>query len=211
MKPFRRIIYSILIVVIIFLSWHTYRSYASVQTFKQIQSKINISATTPKKAPYFTLTDQNGKKITLTDFKNKKIVIQPMDPKCTDICPLVSQEIIGANNILGSSSKNVVYIAFNVNEYHNSVQDVKAFSDQHGLSKLRNWYFVTGSKADLQKVWKDYGISVIPNKTGDVQHTSALFFVNTQGNEVYLGLPQNDKLSVNEWSKAISYVVNKIS
>jgi cytochrome oxidase Cu insertion factor (SCO1/SenC/PrrC family) len=88
---------------------------------------------------------------------------------------------------------------------------VKAFSDQHGLSKLKNWYFLTGSPSQLKKIWKAYGIAVIPTKTGDVQHTSALFFVNSKGKEVYLGRPQMDKLSAKEWSQAISFILKTIS
>lgn len=172
---------------------------------------LKNSKTTPLTPPSFTLMDQYGKDISLSDFKGKEMVIQPMDPKCTDICPLISQELISANNQLGPQSKNVVYIAFNVNQYHTKVQDVNAFSDQHGLSKLKNWYFLTGSPSQLKKIWKAYGIAVIPSKTGDVQHTSALFFVNSKGKEVYLGRPQNDKLSAKEWSNAISFILKRIS
>jgi cytochrome oxidase Cu insertion factor (SCO1/SenC/PrrC family) len=134
-----------------------------------------------------------------------------MDPECTDICPLVSKELIDANKQLGSKANNVVYIGLNVNEYHNKVKDVKAFSDQHGLSTLRNWYFLTGSPNILKKIWKAYGIAVVPSKTGDVMHTSNIVFVNSNGKEVYEGTPQNDKSSVEEWSNAISFILKQMS
>lgn len=211
LKRIRRLLYIILIIATGYFSWHAIEKAYATTTLNKFEKDLFISKLTPSTPASFTLTDQYGKEISLSEFKGKEIVIQPMDPKCTDICPLVSQEIIGANKQLGSGSKNVVYIAFNVNEYHNKVQDVKAFSDQHGLSKLKNWYFLTGSSNELKKVWKAYGIAVVPSKTGDVQHTSALYFVNSNGKEVYLGRPQKDKESVNEWSNAISFILKRIS
>jgi cytochrome oxidase Cu insertion factor (SCO1/SenC/PrrC family) len=194
-----------------FYSWNAIQKASAEATFNKYKKDLYISETSPKNTPPFTLTDQNGKVISLSDFKNKKIVIQPMDPECTDICPLVSKELIDANKQLGSKANNVVYIGLNVNEYHNKVKDVKAFSDQHGLSTLKNWYFLTGSPNILKKIWKAYGIAVVPSKTGDVMHTSNIVFVNSNGKEVYEGTPQNDKSSVEEWSNAISFILKQMS
>lgn len=203
--------YLILILAIGSYSLHTIKKAEAVSTFNKFQKDLFISQTAPTPPPSFTLTDQNGKEISLSDFKGKKIVIQPMDPKCTDICPLVSQEIIDANNQLGSQSKNVVYVTFNVNEYHNKVADVKTFTNQHGLSKLKNWYFLTGSPKQLKQIWKAYGIEVIPSKNGDVQHTSVMLFINSKGDEVYEGTPQNSKATILEWSHAISFIIKNMA
>lgn len=207
----RRILYLVVIVLIGFYSWNFIQKAQAKATYTKFSKDLMISKVTPTDPPSFTLTDQTGKTISLSDFKNKKIVIQPMDPKCTDICPLVSQELIDANKQLGPEAKNVVYIAFNVNKYHSSVKDVKAFSDQHGLSNLNNWHFLTGSPDTLKKIWKAYGIAVVPSKSGDVQHTSALIFVDKKGKEQYIGTPDNNKTSVKEWSNAISFILKQIA
>lgn len=209
LKWLRRILY-ILVIILGFYSWHVIQKANAESTLNKFKKDLFLSEITPKDPPSFTLTDQHGKVSSLSDFKNKKIVIQPMDPACTDICPLVSEELIDANKQLGSLSKDVVYIGLNVNEDHNKVQDVKAFTDQHGLSKLKNWYFLTGSPDNLKKVWKAYGIAVVPNKDGDVMHTSALIFIDSKGKEVYEGTPQNDQTSVKEWANAISFIMKMI-
>lgn len=209
----KRLRWFLYFVVIVFLGlniWQYYqkKSAASVDpTLKKIKRDLGIADVSPINPPDFTLTDQNGKAISLSDFKNKKLVIQPLDPKCTDICPLISQELINANRQLGKDAENVVYIGLNVNQYHESVSDVKAFSDQEGLSKLKNWYFLTGSTDTLKKVWKAYGITVIPSKTDDVLHTSMLLFVNSSGKEMFEGNPEDDGSSIKKWSDAITYIV----
>ena len=213
-KRLRRFLYFVVVVFVGINIWQYFqqKSAASIDpTLNKLKKDLGIAAEQPINPPNFTLTDQNGKVVSLSDFKNKKLVIQPLDPKCTDICPLISQELIDANKQLGNNAKNVVYIGLNVNQYHNKISDVKAFSDQEGLSNLKNWYFLTGSVDTLKKIWKDYGITVIPSKTGDVVHTSMLLFVNSNGKEMYNGSPQDDASTIKEWSNAISYIVKTMS
>ena len=213
-KRLRRFLYFVVVVFVGINIWQYFqqKSAASIDpTLNKLKNHLGIAAEPSINPPNFTLTDQNGKVVSLSDFKNKKLVIQPLDPKCTDICPLISQELIDANKQLGNNAKNVVYIGLNVNQYHNKISDVKAFSDQEGLSNLKNWYFLTGSVDTLKKIWKDYGITVIPSKTGDVVHTSMLLFVNSNGKEMYNGSPQDDASTIKEWSNAISYIVKTMS
>jgi cytochrome oxidase Cu insertion factor (SCO1/SenC/PrrC family) len=195
----------------VYFAWHAIQKASAESTLNKYKKDLFLSDVNAVNPPSFTLTDQHGKVISLADFKNKKLVIQPMDPECKDVCPLISEELINANKQLGSEAQNVVYIGLNVNEYHNKVSDVKAFSDQHGLSSLKNWYFLTGSPDTLKKIWKAYGIAVVPNKDGDVMHTAVLIFVNSSGKETYEGNPQNQKSSVKEWSDAISFILKQIS
>ncbi len=178
---------------------------------KEIRRSIFLSdMQSPKPAPDFTLADQNGKQISMSDLKGKIVILQFMDPVCTDICPIVSQESIAADKQLGDKQKQVEFIAVNVNEYHASRQDVLDFSKSHGLQKLANWHFVTGTKKELQQVWKDYGIEVIPNPDGDVSHSANMYFIDKKGEERYVGFPQNDAASINQWAKGIAYFSQKM-
>lgn len=141
-------------------------------------------------APGFTLTDQTGKTMSLSSFRGKSVVLEFMDPNCTDICPIVSQEFVDAYHNLGSSAKNVVFIAINVNKYHLSTSDVAKFTNEHGLNVIKNWHFVTGSLGALSSVWNAYGISVnAPSPTADVQHSSEIFFIGPSGHERYIASP----------------------
>lgn len=143
-------------------------------------------------APNFTLTDQNGKTYSLSSFRGKSVVLEFMDPNCTDICPLVSQEFVNAYHDLGTSANNVVFIAVNVNKYHLSTAAVTRFTNEHNLNQIPNWHFFTGQLNALTSVWHDYGITVdAPSPTADVIHTSIVFFIGPNGHERFIATPMD--------------------
>jgi cytochrome oxidase Cu insertion factor (SCO1/SenC/PrrC family) len=94
-------------------------------------SLMGLSPVPASAAPGFTLTDQDGRALPLSRFRGEVVVLEFMDPHCTDICPLVSQEFLDAYHDLGGSARNVVFAAVNVNQYFNQVQNVLAYSREH--------------------------------------------------------------------------------
>ena len=183
-------------------AWNQQRA-RQVAAFAASAQLMGLTQIPNQPAPDITLVDQNGNRVSLSSFRGKIVVLEFMDPVCTDICPIISAEFVRANQLLGSRSRGVVFVAVNVNQYHESVADVKKFSNEHGLSKLNNWYFLTGSTSQLQKVWKDYNIYVKPNPTGDVQHSSFMYFIDRNGNEQALANPDNNPSQVEQWAKGI--------
>jgi cytochrome oxidase Cu insertion factor (SCO1/SenC/PrrC family) len=215
LKKLRWFLYFVVVVLVGFNIWQYFQHKSAASndpTLNKFKKDLGITEASVINPPNFTLTDQYGKVISLSDFKNKKVVITPIDPKCVTVCPLVAQEIHNANNQLGANSKNVVYIALNVNPNYNKVSDVKTFTDQHGLSAFKNWYFLTGSPAALKKMWAAYGFASVPIKgQANVMHTSEMIFVNSNGKEVYEGTPTDNGSTLQEWSNAISYIVKAMN
>ncbi len=106
---------------------------------------INLMGLSPvpaRAAPGFRLTDQNGRTLALSSLRGKVVVLNFMDPHCTDICPLVSQEFVDAQRDLGQAAGQVVFAAVNVNQFFNRVSDVAAFSNEHQLSSIPSWHFL---------------------------------------------------------------------
>jgi cytochrome oxidase Cu insertion factor (SCO1/SenC/PrrC family) len=154
---------------------------------------MDLSPVPAKAAPDFQLTDQNGKTLALSSLRGKVVVLNFMDPHCTDICPLVSQEFIDAYHDLGKSASQVVFAAVNVNQYFNRVSDVAAFSNEHQLSSIPGWYFVTGPVSSLQAAWRSYNVAVAaPNPNADIVHTSIIYFIDPDGHERYIAMPMDD-------------------
>jgi cytochrome oxidase Cu insertion factor (SCO1/SenC/PrrC family) len=152
-----------------------------------------LSPIPPKSAPGFTLTDQAGRTLALSSFHGKAVVLEFMDPHCTDICPIVSDEFIRAYHDLGPLASKVAFVTVNVNQYHNAVSDVQAFSREQQLTSIPGWHFFTGAVPALRAVWRDYAIAVqAPNPDADVVHTSAVYFIDPQGRERYLAEPMVD-------------------
>jgi cytochrome oxidase Cu insertion factor (SCO1/SenC/PrrC family) len=140
----------------------------------------NVMGLTPvphSKAKDFSLTDQKGHVISLSQFKGRAVVLEFMDPHCTDIRPIVSQELVDACHDLGPATAIVVFlhVNVNVNQYHYSVAAVNAFSNEHSLNTISSWHFLTGLPTILKPVWADYGIAVdAPSRNADIIHTSLI-------------------------------------
>jgi cytochrome oxidase Cu insertion factor (SCO1/SenC/PrrC family) len=159
-------------------------------------STINLMGLSPvpaKAAPGFRLTDQNGKTLALSSLRGKVVVLNFMDPHCTDICPLVSQEFVDAQHDLGKAAGQVVFAAVNVNQFFNQVSDMAAFSNEHQLSSIPSWHFFTGPVNSLQATWRDYDVAVTaPNPEADIVHTSVMYFIGPDGRERYIAVPMDE-------------------
>jgi cytochrome oxidase Cu insertion factor (SCO1/SenC/PrrC family) len=176
---------------------------ASVST--QTADLMQLSPVPSTRAPGFTLTDQAGHALSLAGFRGKAVVLEFMDPHCTDICPIVSQEFITAYRDLGRDASHVVFLAVNVNRYHLQVADVTAFSAEQHLTTIPAWHFLTGSYASLQAVWNAYNIEVeAPSPNADVIHSSTMYFIDPDGQERYLASPM-----VNHTKSGSSYLPAK--
>ena len=165
---------------------------------------MSLSPVPAHAAPGFTLTDQSGRRVSLAGFRGRAVVLGFMDPRCTDICPIVSQEFAMAYRDLGPQADRVEFLAVNVNQYQEGLPSVRQFSAEHGLTAVPTWHFLTGSTADLRSVWKAYGVAVEANPTGDVVHTSLLYFIDPSGVERYLAMPDTSKAYLTQWGTGIA-------
>src|SRR5450755_1392482 len=95
---------------------------ASVPT--SLANLMLLSPVPVHSAPNFTLVDQTGHTLSFSSFKGKAVVLEFMDPHCTDICPIVSQEFVDAYRDLGKAASRVVFVAVNVNQYYTGVTDI---------------------------------------------------------------------------------------
>ena len=164
---------------------------ASVST--SLANLMVLSPVPGDRAPGFTLTDQNGHTLSLSSLHGKVVVLQFMDPHCTDICPIVSAEFVKAYHDLGPLASKVVFAAVNVNAYHARVQDMAKYTRAQQLNTIPTWHFFTGPVAALKSVWRGYNIQVYaPNPNADIEHTSAVYFIDPQGRERYLASPEVD-------------------
>jgi len=162
-------------------------------------AQINLMGLSPvpvRPAPGFTLTDQDGRTLSLSSLRGKVVVLEFMDPHCTDICPIVSQEYVDAYRDLGPLAGKVVFAAVNVNQYHAAVSDMMAYSREQRLNTIPGWHFFTGPVPDLRKVWDGYEIAVrAPSPDADIEHTSAVYFIDPAGRERFVAEPMADHTS----------------
>ncbi|HWD95580.1 MAG TPA: SCO family protein, partial [Acidimicrobiales bacterium] len=132
------------------------------------------------KAPTFTLTDQFNKPFTLEAQKGYYTVLTFLDPVCYTDCPLIAAQLKQVRSELPANAKiNIVAVA--ANPLHQTLANVRHFIKIHYLSDVKNFYFVTGTKAQTSPVWHSYGISVT-NEPGKVMsiHSDYVFVINGQ-------------------------------
>jgi len=134
-------------------------------------------------APGFQLTDQNGSVVSLSDFRGKVVVLTFMDSKCKDTCPLTAAHFREAYKELDQNeAKQVVFLGINVNVEASAVSDVLETTRAWYLDEIPGWHFLTGSREELEPVWKDYGISAIPSPDGNsIMHTPGTFLIDPLG------------------------------
>jgi cytochrome oxidase Cu insertion factor (SCO1/SenC/PrrC family) len=170
----------------------------------------------------FVLTDQHGRTMSFASFRGRTVVLEFMDPHCTDICPIVSQEFVDAYHDLGSGARNVEFVAVNVNRFHGSVAAMSTYSQAHLLSTIPTWHFFTGPIASLAAVWHAYNISVIaPGPNADIIHTSAVYFIDPSGHERYAAFPADDHTAsgkaylpanqIASWGRGVALVLQGLS
>ncbi len=136
-------------------------------------------------APDFRLTNQFGQQISLSAFRGKVVILAFTDSQCTTVCPLTTQAMLAAKQLLGRAGSKVQLLGIDANPRATAVSDVLSYSRSHGL--VNQWDFLTGSVPQLTAVWKSYKIEV-QIQQGQVDHTPALFIIDARGREqkVYL-------------------------
>lgn len=129
-------------------------------------------------APDFTLTNSSGGAMSLSQFRGKVVLLAFADSECTNLCPLTTQSMIWAKQLLGKAGDQVQLLGVDANPRAVSTSDLLTYSRDHGM--VNKWNFLTGSLPQLKKVWTDYHIAV-QIEHGDIDHTPALFVIDSQG------------------------------
>ena len=130
-------------------------------------------------APPFTLTDQNGTPVSLAAEKGHVVLLTFMDPQCTELCPIMGQDIAALEKRL-PRGLNPVLLIVSVAPGRDRA-DVNHFMASGHVSWLPNWHWLLGpSDAALKLVWASWHITVQPTAT-DVGHDALLDIIDRSG------------------------------
>jgi cytochrome oxidase Cu insertion factor (SCO1/SenC/PrrC family) len=152
-------------------------------------------------APDLTLVNQFGQPMSLSQFRGKVVMLGFEDSQCTTVCPLTTQSMLQARQLLGAAGNQVQLLGVDANPDATSVADVLAYSRAHGM--VNQWDFLTGSPARLKAVWTAYHIAVQIER-GQIDHTPALFVIDQQGRERKLYLTQMAYSSVGQAAQVLA-------
>jgi len=166
-------------------------------------SFMGVSAVTPRAAPAFTLTDQNGQPTSVPTSPPRVVVLTFFNAPCNDICPVLAAEIEQADRDLGAEAADVEFVTINTdpNALAQSAEATVLSTTQ--LGALPNWHMVTGPLGPLNMLWKAYGVSIsVQRKTGVEAHNDVMDFIDAQGNLRDKATPFADESTTGSYSLA---------
>ncbi len=158
-------------------------------------------------APDFSLTNQFGQRISLSAFRGKVVILAFTDSECTTVCPLTTQSMLAAKDLLGKAGSKVQLLGIDANPAAISRSDVMAYSRSHGL--VNQWDFLTGTLPELKAVWKHYNIYVQITK-GQVDHTPALYIIDSRGREQKIYLTTMAYASITQAAQVMAQEVARL-
>jgi cytochrome oxidase Cu insertion factor (SCO1/SenC/PrrC family) len=136
-------------------------------------------------APDIQLKNQFGQPMSLSQFRGRVVLLAFADSECTTVCPLTTESMVLAKELLGKAGQNVQLLGVDANPDATAVSDVLSYSRAHGM--VNQWDFLTGTLPQLKAVWSSYHIAV-QIEQGQIDHTPALYVIDSQGKlrKVYL-------------------------
>jgi protein SCO1/2 len=133
----------------------------------------------PQPTPDFTLIDQSGQKVSMTDQRGKLVLLTFLYTNCPDVCPLITQNLNQALQMLGAKRDDVRVLAVSVDPEGDTPKAVEAYAKDHHL--LPEFHYLIGSRPELTKVWKDYDVAAVASNPELVDHTAYTMLVDRAG------------------------------
>jgi protein SCO1 len=123
----------------------------------------------PSHLPGFALHDQSGRKVSLEGQRGKLVLLTFLYTHCKDVCPLTAQNLSAAVRLLGRKANDVRVLAVSVDPRGDTPKSVRHFIRSHRLAP--EFHYLIGSKAQLEPIWRVYGVTPVKRGKGDLDHT----------------------------------------
>jgi protein SCO1 len=133
----------------------------------------------PQPTPDFTLTDQSGQKVSMADQRGKLVLLTFLYTNCPDVCPLITQNLNEALQMLGTKRDDVRVLAVSVDPAGDTPKSVDEYAKAHHL--LPEFHYLVGSREELTNVWKDYDVAAVARDPELVDHTAYTMLVDQSG------------------------------
>ncbi|MGO8693092.1 MAG: SCO family protein [Rectinemataceae bacterium] len=131
---------------------------ASAQSMEQSSGLRGTIIAQPVPASDFSLTDQTGATFHMSSTRGKVVVLSFIYTHCAAVCPYVTVKLKEALSQLGPDARNVIFVAVTTDPKRDTPSIIARYSREVGL--FNSWHFLTGSPAEVEKVWSLYGVGV---------------------------------------------------
>jgi protein SCO1/2 len=131
-------------------------------------------------APEISLRDQDGQLVDLAQQRGRVVVLTFLYTHCRDICPLIAGRL---NAVLASlpvpERARARVVAVSVDPRGDTFASVRRYAAaKHLLPQFR---YLVGSRQDLERVWRAYGILIDPVSLDSIDHTGRIIVIDRHG------------------------------
>ena len=129
----------------------------------------------------FALVDQNSREFQFSKLTGRVVVVAFAYTTCPDVCPLITAALRQVQNgLTPDEHKKVFLLTITTDPEIDSPKVLAGYGKRYGAD-FANWSFLTGDQAELQKVWRNFGVGVKRKGRGLVDHTPLTAVVDRQG------------------------------
>lgn len=133
------------------------------------------------RAPRFALHDQNGALVSLTSLRRRPVLLTFLDSRCSSRCPLEGRQLAVMLRSMAPSVRPTLLIV-GVNPRGDTAASVRHAASAWQLTGPWEWHWLRGTRRELARVWRAYGIMVQPT-SNDITHGMALYLIDGRGFE----------------------------
>ncbi len=128
----------------------------------------------------FRLRDQDGRPSSLSQYRGRTVVLTFLYSTCQDTCPITASTVGAA---VESAGGNVTALSVSVDPANDTPDRARRFLARRGL--IGRMRFLLGTRAQLQPVWDDYGISPQGDKGDDgaFEHNAYVLLIDRRGRQ----------------------------
>lgn len=138
---------------------------------------------------YFTdlpLVTGNGEQVRFYSdvLKDRIVVINFVFTHCQDACPLMTQKLRTAREMLDEGMRSKVYfVSISIDPERDTPAQLKAFAEKHKVDDA-NWVFLTGDRTNIEQIVKKLG-----QYTQDVEDHSTLVLAGNVRTQHWMKIP----------------------
>jgi protein SCO1/2 len=149
---------------------------ATALIFKNTKQAFTGSVVNPPSpAADFSLLNQADGIVRLSDYRGKYVLVYFGYTHCTNECPVTMAVLAKARSELGAQATNVQVILVSTDPARDTPRAMGDFVNRFDPTFVG----ATGTPAELQPVWKDYGVTVLD---GGETHSTYVYLIDPAGN-----------------------------
>ncbi len=132
--------------------------------------------------PDFKLIDQNGKTFQFNSKRGNLVLTTFIFTTCPDVCPLFTAKFATIQRALDERKfKDYWLLSITTDPEQDNAAVLKDYANRFKADE-NHWSFLTGTRADLAKTWKAFGVNVTKTEAGQVFHTALTTLIDRRGN-----------------------------